>query len=236
MVFTKFVGNILKRTMVTEKTTCELESFVCNSRKIVGAALNYMDIVKERNVPVPEVPLLFLKPSTSLVQEGEDIVIPKVFTKVAYEVELGVVIGKRCKNVTKDNALDFVGGYCLALDMTAQCALGEARSKGQPWSLGKGFDTSTPVSRFISLNDIKDPHNVDLWLKVNGEYKQKGNTADLIFKVDDLISYASKYMTLEPNDIILTGTPNGSLPVQNGDVIECGFGNMIKMTFNCRDE
>lgn len=149
---------------------------------------------------------------------------------------MAVVIGKRCKNVSKAEALDYVAGYCLALDMTAQCSLGEARSKGHPWSLGKGFDTSTPVSRFISLEDIKDPHNIDLWLKVNGAVKQKGNTSDLIFKVDDLIAYASKYMTLEPNDIILTGTPNGSEAIKNGDVIECGFGNMIKMTFNCKNE
>lgn len=79
-----------------------------------------------------------------------------MFTKVAYEVELGVIISKHCKNVSKANALDYVGGYCLALDMTAQCSLGAARAKGEPWSLGKGFDTSTPVSRFIKLEDIKD--------------------------------------------------------------------------------
>ncbi|XP_037825642.1 acylpyruvase FAHD1, mitochondrial isoform X1 [Lucilia sericata] len=235
MFLTRLLNNITKRTMATASNT-ELESFVKNSKKIVGAALNYMDIVRERNVPVPELPLMFLKPTTSLVQEGQDIVIPKVFTKVAYEVELGVIIGKHCKNVSKAEALNYVGGYCLALDMTAQCALGEARAKGHPWSLGKGFDTSTPVSRFIKLEDIKDPHNVDLWLKLNGEYKQKGNTSDLIFKVDDLISYTSQFMTLEPNDIILTGTPNGSLPIKGGDVIECGMGDMIKMTFNCKDE
>lgn len=159
-----------------------------------------------------------------------------MFTKVAFEVELGVVIGKRCKNVTKASAMDYVGGYCLALDMTAQCALGVARSKGEPWSLGKGFDTSTPVSRFIKLEDITDPHNVDLWLKVNGEDKQKGNTADLIFKVDDLIAYTSQYMTLEPNDILLTGTPKGSSPIKDGDVIECGMGKLIEMKFKCRNE
>lgn len=149
---------------------------------------------------------------------------------------MGVIIGKHCKNVSKANALDYVGGYCLALDMTAQCQLGNARAKGEPWSLGKGFDTSTPVSRFIKLQEIKDPHNVDLWLKLNGEYKQKGNTKDLIFKVDDLISYTSQFMTLEPNDIILTGTPNGSLPIKGGDVIECGMGDLIKMTFKCKYE
>ncbi|XP_005190578.1 acylpyruvase FAHD1, mitochondrial isoform X2 [Musca domestica] len=213
-----------------------LESFAVNSKKILGAALNYMDIVRERNVPVPKDPVVFLKPSTSLIQEGQDIVIPKVFTKVAHEVELGVVIGKKCKNVSRDEALSFIGGYCLALDMTAQCDLGEARKNGHPWSLGKGFDTSTPVSRLLKPEEIADPHNLDLWLKVNDKLVQEGNTADLIFNVADLISFCSKYMTLEPNDIILTGTPKNSLPVKNGDVIECGIGKLIKMKFNCKDE
>lgn len=155
---------------------------------------------------------------------------------MAHEVELGVVIGKKCKNVSRDEALSFVGGYCLALDMTAQCDLGEARKNGHPWSLGKGFDTSTPVSRLLKPEEIADPHNLDLWLKVNDKLVQEGNTADLIFNVADLISFCSKYMTLEPNDIILTGTPKNSLPVKNGDVIECGIGNLIKMKFNCKDE
>ncbi|XP_073819404.1 oxaloacetate tautomerase FAHD1, mitochondrial isoform X2 [Musca autumnalis] len=217
-------------------TGCDLESFATKSKKILGAALNYMDIVRERNVPVPKDPVVFLKPTTSLIQEGQDIVIPKVFTKVAHEVELGVVIGKHCKNVSRDEALSFVGGYCLALDMTAQCELGEARKNGHPWSLGKGFDTSTPVSRLLKPQEIADPHNLDLWLKVNDKLVQEGNTADLIFNVADLISFCSKYMTLEPNDIILTGTPKNSLPIKDGDVIECGIGNLIKMKFNCKKE
>lgn len=136
----------------------------------------------------------------------------------------------------KESALEYVGGYCLALDMTAQCFLGEARSKGEPWTLGKGFDTSTPVSRLISIEEIKQPHKVDLWLKVNGESKQSGNTSDLIFNINDLIAYTSKYMTLEPNDIILTGTPKGAQPIKNGDTIECGIGNLIKMSFICKNE
>ncbi|XP_075145462.1 oxaloacetate tautomerase FAHD1, mitochondrial isoform X2 [Haematobia irritans] len=214
----------------------DLQLFARNSKKILGAALNYMDIVRERNAPVPKSPVVFLKPSTSLIEEGKDIVIPKVFTKVAHEVELGVVIGKHCKNVSTAEAFSYVGGYCLALDMTAQCDLGEARKNGLPWSMGKGFDTSTPVSRLLSPKEIGDPHNLKLWLKVNGKPVQEGNTADLIFNVADLVSYCSKYMTLEPNDIILTGTPKNSLPVKHGDVIECGIGDLINMKFNCKNE
>ncbi|XP_030373691.1 acylpyruvase FAHD1, mitochondrial isoform X2 [Scaptodrosophila lebanonensis] len=214
----------------------DVASFVCNGKKIVGVALNYMCAVKARNVPVPTVPLVFLKPTTSYLTEGHPILLPRVFSKVAYEVELGVVIGKRCKNVPKTDAMKYVGGYCLALDLTAQCNLGVARSSGGPWTLGKGFDTSTPVSRFIPYDDVDDPHTLPLWLRVNGELKQNGCTGDLIFKIPDIISYVSKYMTLEPYDLILTGTPHGSEPFKAGDIIECGMGDLAKIKFNVQNE
>ncbi|XP_002070325.2 acylpyruvase FAHD1, mitochondrial isoform X2 [Drosophila willistoni] len=208
-----------------------LTNFINDGKKIVGVALNYMDVVKARNVAVPTAPLVFLKPTTSYLQEGHPIVLPKVFTKVAYEVELGVVIGKQCKNVSEAEAMKYVAGYCLALDLTAQCNLVTARAAGSPWTLGKGFDTSTPVSKFIPFDNVKDAHNLSLWLKVNGEVKQKGCTADLIFKVPAIISYVSQYMTLEPNDLILTGTPNGSDAFKAGDVIECGMADLATMKF-----
>ncbi|BFF90257.1 acylpyruvase FAHD1 mitochondrial [Drosophila madeirensis] len=206
-------------------------NFMRDGKKIVGVALNYMDVVKARNVPVPKEPLVFLKPTSSYLREGHPIILPKVFSKVAYEVELGVVIGTRCKNVSKQDAMKHVSGYCLALDLTAQCNLTAARAAGQPWTLGKGFDTSTPVSKFIPFDDVEDPHTLPLWLKVNGEVKQKGCTADLIFKVPDIISYVSKFMTLEPNDLILTGTPNGSDAFKAGDEIECGMGELATLKF-----
>ncbi|EDX12129.1 acylpyruvase FAHD1, mitochondrial isoform X2 [Drosophila simulans] len=211
-------------------------NFLSNGKKIVGVALNYMDVVKAKNVPVPKEPLVFLKPTSSYLQEGQPIVLPKVFTKVAYEVELGVVIGKNCKNVSKADAMSYVAGYCLALDLTAQCNLGAAREAGHPWSLGKGFDTSTPVSQFIPLEKVTDPHNLPLWLTVNGELKQSGCTADLIFKVPDIISHVSKYMTLEANDLILTGTPNGADAFKAGDVIQCGMADLAKLTFQVEAE
>lgn len=157
---------------------------------------------------------------------------PKVFTKVAYEVELGVVIGSRCKNISKSEAMDHVSGYCLALDLTAQCNLTAARASGGSWTLGKGFDTATPVSSFIPKNAVNDPHALPLWLKVNGETKQNGCTKDLVFKVPDIIAYVSQYMTLEKDDLILTGTPHGSEPFKAGDVIECGLADLACLKFN----
>lgn len=209
-----------------------LRNFAENGKKILGAALNYMDIVKARGVPVPPQPLVFLKPTTSYLKEGQNIVLPRVFKEVNHEVELGVIIGKKCKNVSKDEAMSYVGGYCLALDLTAMCNLNESRSKGAPWTFGKGFDTSTPVSRFIELSEVKDPHNLHLWLNVNGEKRHDGNTKDLIFDVPYLISYLSQHMTLEPNDLILTGTPGGAAAMKHGDVLECGMGDLVTMKFN----
>lgn len=216
----------------SKMTERNLKNFAENGKKILGAALNYMDIVKARGVPVPPQPLVFLKPTTSYLKEGQNIVLPKVFKEVNHEVELGVVIGQKCKNVSKEEAMNFVGGYCLALDLTAMCSLNESRSKGGPWTFGKGFDTSTPVSRLIELSEVKDPHNLRLWLSVNGEKRHDGNTKDLIFNVPYLISYLSQHMTLEPNDLILTGTPGGAASMKHGDILECGMGDLVTMKFN----
>lgn len=115
---------------------------------------------------------------------------------------------------------------------------GPARKSGLPWSMGKGFDTSNPVSRFISLDEINDLHNVDLYLNVNGERRQTGNTKDLLFNTFDLISYTSKYMTLEPCDLIMTGTPKGAAQIRAGDVIEAGLSEsgreIARITFNVK--
>lgn len=102
--------------------------------------------------------------------------------------------------------------------------------------MGKGFDTSCPVSRFIQLSEIKDPHNVELHCHINQKLVQQGNTSDLIFQIPILIEHASKYMTLEPNDLILTGTPDGATPLKSGDVVECGLGDLVKIKFNVKSE
>lgn len=135
------------------------------------------------NAAKPESPVLFLKPSTSYIWEGQDIKVPKVFKEIHHEIELGVIIGKTCKNVSPEEAMNYVQGYCLALDLTAMGELGGARSKGFPWSLSKGFDTSTPVSRFVSLDELKNPDDVRIWCKVNGVMKQDNTTKDLVYNV-----------------------------------------------------
>lgn len=131
--------------------------------------------------------------------------------------------------------MDYVDGYMLALDMTARDFQDEAKSKGQPWSLAKGFDTSCPVSRFLNKDEIKNANSVGLWLKVNDQLRQEGNTRDMIFSIPYLISYLSKFFTLEPGDLILTGTPSGVGPVAKGDIIQAGLTDIVTMTFKVEE-
>ena len=157
-----------------------------------------------------------------------------------HEIELGVIINKTCKRVSKEDAMNYVGGYCLALDMTARdfqvmilqslaVALkepsiqNEAKAKGAPWTMAKMFDTSCPVSSFIPVSSIPDPANVELWCKVNGEARQSGNTKDMIFSVPTLISFISDYFTLEEGDLVLTGTDQSEHSIPRIDQSETSF-------------
>ena len=155
---------------------------------------------------------------------------------VDHEVELGVVIGKGGVDIPQSSAMSYVGGYVLALDMTNRTRQGAAKKGGLPWSLAKGFDTSCPISGFLTPEQIPDPQNVNLWLKVNGVERQNGNTKDMVFSIPFLISYLSDHFTLEEGDLILTGTPQGVGPVTPGDVIECGLGDIVSMTFKAESK
>ncbi|EME26290.1 Acylpyruvase FAHD1, mitochondrial [Galdieria sulphuraria] len=178
-------------------------------------------------------PILFLKPSSSYLEQGNPILLPKG-AQVHHEVELGVVIGTSAQNVSVERALDYVQGYLCCLDMTARNWQSTAASKGEPWTLAKGCDTFLPMSNQIPKERIPDPQKLDIWLKVNGEYRQRGYTKDMIFSVAELIAYTSKYITLYPGDLLLTGTPEGVGPVYDGDVIEAGITDITEMQFLCK--
>ena len=154
------------------------------------------------------------------------------WTEIHHEVELGVVIGKTGFKISEAQAAEYIAGYCLALDMTARDLQSKLKAKGLPWTLAKGFDTSCPVSDFIPSQNISNPQNVDLWLKVNGELRQSSNTKNMIFNIPFLLSYISEFFTLEPGDLILTGTPEGVGPVKRGDVINCGLKDIVEMSFS----
>ena len=157
--------------------------------------------------------------------------VPPQCTELHHEVELGVVIGRGGKNIPETSAASHIGGYTLALDMTARDLQNEAKKKGYPWSVSKGYDTFCPVSSFISPDKIQ-LGDTRLWLKVDGVMKQDGNTRNMVFSVPYLISFISRIFTLEAGDVILTGTPEGVGPVKPGQTITAGIGgDVVEVTF-----
>jgi len=209
-----------------------LNKFTEIGRKVVAVGRNYADHAKELGNAVPTKPLLFMKPTSAYITAGQSICIPPRCNDLHHEIELGVVVGKQAKRVAESEAMGYVGGYCLALDMTARDFQDEAKKKGHPWTLAKMFDTSLPVSPLIPLDALPDPHNVSLWCKVNGVLRQEGNTKDMIFTVPKLISYISNYFTLNEGDLILTGTPSGVGQVLKGDVITGGIPGVMEISFS----
>jgi acylpyruvate hydrolase len=172
-----------------------------------------------------------MKPPSTYIKNGEAIEIPLGCQEIHHEIELGIVIGSTCKRVQPSDSMKHVGGYVLALDMTARDFQNDLKAKGHPWELAKCFDTSCPISDFISKDVITDPQNVELVCKVNGELRQQDNTSKMICRIPDLISYISQYFTLEEGDMILTGTPAGVGPVKDGDIIEGEIPGIVHFKF-----
>lgn len=191
--------------------------------QVVAIGRNYKLHAEELQNPVPAEPFWFLKPPSAYVLPGSPIVIPDGVDSIHHEVELGVIISRQCKNVSELQAFDNVAGYCVALDMTARCWQDKAKKKGLPWTAAKGFDTSLPVGSFIPASLVRDPMALTLWCRVNGEQRQRGTTADMLFSIPQLIARVSQVHTLEEGDLLLTGTPAGVGPVVSGDSIEIGI-------------
>ncbi|EEF45566.1 probable acylpyruvase FAHD1, mitochondrial [Ricinus communis] len=200
--------------------------------KIVAVGRNYAAHAKELGNAVPKEPVLFLKPTSSYLENGGTIEIPHPLESLDHEVELAVVIGQKARDVPQTTAMDYVGGYALALDMTAREIQASAKSAGLPWSVAKGQDTFTPISSVLPKSAVPDPDNLELWLKVDGDIRQKGSTNDMIFKIPYLISHISSIMTLFEGDVILTGTPQGVGPVKVGQRITAGITDLLNVHFN----
>jgi 2-keto-4-pentenoate hydratase/2-oxohepta-3-ene-1,7-dioic acid hydratase in catechol pathway len=182
--------------------------------KIVCIGRNYAAHAKEMGSDVPAEPMLFLKPPSALLDPGGTVICPSESAKVEHEAELTVVIGRRAKNVPKEQALSYVFGYTCACDVTAR----DIQRKDVQFTRGKGFDTFCPIGPFIETE--LDPASVRIQCRVNGQSRQDGNTKNMIFDVPTLVAYVSRMMTLEPGDVILTGTPEGVGPLVDGDVLE----------------
>ncbi len=192
--------------------------------KIIGIGKNYADHAAEFGSEVPDEPICFLKPTTSLIGTGDTIKLPWQSERVDHEVELAVVMGRLAKNVSPAEALDYVLGYTIANDVSAR----DIQKKDGQWTRAKGFDTFLPMGPWIATH--LNPSELSLKAFVNDDIKQDGNTRDLVFDVAALVSFVSESMTLLPGDIILTGTPAGVSKISAGDVVQCsieGLGELI---------
>ncbi len=211
--------------------------------KFICIGLNYSDHAAEAGMDIPEYPLVFFKATSAVCGPNDDIEIPRNAEKTDWEVELGVVIGKRAKYVSLANALDYVAGYCVVNDLSERSFQLE---QGGQWVKGKSHDTFGPIGPWlVTTDEVPDPHNLNLWLEVDGHRYQDGNTNKMVFDVPKLVSYLSQFMTLEPGDVITTGTPPGVGLGQKPDPVYLvegqqmrlgveGLGEQCQQTVACR--
>jgi acylpyruvate hydrolase len=197
--------------------------------KIVCLARNYAEHARELGNETPAAPVLFMKPASSVIADGEAVVIPAYSQECHYEVELALLIGKRAHNVKEDTAMEHLAGYGVAIDMTLRDVQNGLKAKGLPWEVAKGFDTACPLSDFVPADTVGDPHNLRLSLTVNGEKRQDGCSCDMINRIPRIIAHVSGIFTLEPGDVILTGTPAGVGPVVAGDVMEAAIEHVGRL-------
>jgi len=201
---------------------------VANVGKFICIGLNYADHAAESGLAVPSEPVVFMKASSAIVGPDDDVLIPRGSEKTDWEVELGIVIGRKAKYVSEAEALDYVAGYCVAHDVSERAFQNERQGQ---WTKGKSCDTFGPIGPWmVTKDEIADPQQLGMWLKVNGETMQNGSTRTMVYQVAYLVSYLSQFMSLMPGDIISTGTPPGvgmgmkpQRFLRAGDVIELGI-------------
>lgn len=204
---------------------------VANSSKFICIGLNYSEHAAESNLPIPPEPIVFLKAPSAICGPNDDTIVPLNSTKLDWEVELGIVIGEVGRDVSLENALDVVAGYCVINDVSERAF----QMQSSQWDKGKGCDSFGPTGPWLVTKDeIPDPQQLGMWLRVNGATMQDGNTRTMIFDVKTIVSYVSRYMTLLPGDIIATGTPSGvgmgkkpePIWLKAGDIVELGIDGL----------
>ncbi|MFQ5969428.1 MAG: fumarylacetoacetate hydrolase family protein [Nitrososphaerales archaeon] len=235
-------GNLLDKIRTAKLTFSgnidqyKLLSPIPNPPKIICLGYNYLDHAKERGTKSPEEPVIFMKPRTALIGTDEGITCPKFVTQLDYEGELAFVIGKECKSVQPEDAMDNVFGYMVFNDVSAR----DIQFKESQWTRSKSFDTFAPSGPWITTKDeVEDPHNLRIVTKVNGEVRQDSSTKNMALKIDRIVASLSKVMTLEKGDIVATGTPSGVAAfmtqprfLNHGDVVEIAIQNLGKIRNN----
>ncbi|MEO8303540.1 MAG: fumarylacetoacetate hydrolase family protein [Betaproteobacteria bacterium] len=205
---------------------------VATPSKFVAIGLNFTDHAKETNSPIPEYPVVFSKATTCIVGPNDNVMVPKDSTQLDWEVELGFVIGRTARHVPEKDALKYIAGYCVVNDVSERDF--QLKKSASQWNKGKGCDTFGPLGPWlVTPDEVRDVQNLDMWLDVNGERRQRGNTRTMIFGVAAIVADVSKYMTLLPGDVITTGTPPGVAMgmkppqwLKAGDVITLGIAGL----------
>jgi acylpyruvate hydrolase len=188
--------------------------------KVFCVGQNYPEHVREMHSELPKTPVVFMKPSTAVTTGGEPVVLPRISHELHHEVELVLVLGKNGKNIPRSEAMGYIAGYAVGLDMTLRDVQREAKKQGQPWTIAKGFDTSAPLSAVVPADLVPDYRSLVISCRVNGSARQRCPVKEMIFPPDVLIEYISSLFTLEPGDLLFTGTPEGVGPVRPGDKLE----------------
>jgi len=215
---------------------------ILDPEKIICIVLNYLDHAKESGMSIPKEPVFFAKYPSAIIGPHDVIKLPKSSNEVDYEVELVIVIGKIAKNVSLENALEYIFGYTIGHDVSARDL--QLRKTGGQWIAGKTFDTFAPIGPFIcSKDEIENVHQLGIRLNLNGQIMQNSNTSQLSFKIPDIVSYLSSIMTLKPGDIIFTGTPSGvgfarkpPIFLKHGDKVTCEIDNLGSLSNNVEKE
>ena len=197
------------------------------SSKVVCVGQNYADHIKEMKATAVPDPVIFMKPATALKPLSAPIKMPAFSDNVHYELELAVIIGDVVQHVEESEVHPLIHAYALAIDLTARDLQFAFKDRGHPWDLAKAFDDSCPISQCIPAHRVADPQNVQLTLTINGEQRQHASTATMIHKIAPLISFMSRYVTLLPGDIVLTGTPAGVGQLHSGDQITCELADVL---------
>lgn len=214
--------------------TIQLNHQTMTVSNIFCVGRNYKEHIKELDNDTPVEPIVFLKPTSALLLTGESIVLPDYSSDVHYECELVIYIGQDAQNVTEQNALKYVGGYALGLDLTARDIQSQCKQKGLPWTKVKGFRGAACVSEFMAAGQVSDIQSKYFGLKVNGQLRQHGYTGDMIFTVARIISYLSTVYGLQAGDLIYTGTPAGVAKLQSGDRLELLWSDKVVAQFEVK--
>lgn len=202
--------------------------------KIICIGRNYADHAKELNNPVPESPVFFMKPDTALLPPHNPFFYPEFSKDVHYETELVIKISRNGRHIAEQFAHKYYKEISVGIDFTARDLQAVCKQKGLPWEIAKAFDFSAPVGRFIKIEQFPDKQNIPFGLKINGEWRQQGNSGDMLFSFDKIISYVSQFVTLRSGDLIFTGTPSGVGPVKIDDQFEVSIKDENLLSFHVK--